>query len=352
MALEQEVAVARGLADGLRTEFHRARIAEAVDVGQAQVLDLASAALTHPSGRRTQKLVLAVLIGLLAGSTVALGLEVSNGSVRWRTDMEELSAVPGLAVIPRVGGGRNGGSGLFGWSKRAPSKSGVDEQSLPAMDFHTQGAEAYRILRTNLTYLRRDESLRIITVTSAESSEGKSTTASNLAVSMARQDTRVLLVDCDLRRPRQHKIFGIPERPGFSELLLGEEDVAGCVHATPIDNLWLMPRGQFNERATDNLGTSRMSQLLEEMREQYDVIIIDTPPVLVAADAAAISALADGVLLVVRAGKTPRDAARRTMQQLQAVGANVVGFVLNDPDTIASRYGEYTYSRSYYAVEA
>jgi polysaccharide biosynthesis transport protein len=355
IALEQEVTVARGLADGLRSEFHRARIAEAVDVGQAQVLDLASGALTHPSGRRTQKLLLAIMIGLLAGCTVALGLEVSNGSVRWRADMEELSAVPGLAVIPRVSSGwsgRSGRSGLFGRSKPGPSKSGMDKESLPAIDFHTQGAEAYRILRTNLTFLRRDESLRIITVTSAESGEGKSTTAANLAVSMAQQDTRVLLVDCDLRRPRQHKIFGMLDRPGFSEVLLGSAEVAGCVHATPIDNLWLMPRGQFNERAADNLGTPRMNQLLAALREDYDVVIIDTPPVLVAADAAAISGSSDGVLLVVRAGRTPRDAARRTMQQLQAVGANVVGFVLNDPDTTAGKYGEYSYSRSYYAVEA
>lgn len=354
VSLAQEVSAARSMADALQLEYYRAQIAEAVDGRQAEILDFAVGATPLPAGRRTQKLVLATLLGVALGGALSLGLEISNRSVRWLGEMEEFSALPGLAVIPRVAGApsrlrrflrRGGGLGAAGNDE-------LDRVTLPAMDFHTAGAEAYRILRTNLTFLCRDGRLTTLTVASAASGEGKSTTAANLAASMARQGTRVLLVDCDLRRPRQHRIFGIEnDGPGFVDVLLGRAGGGNPIRSTGVDGLSLMLRGGFDERAAEILGGRQMRELLTALKARYDLVIFDTPPMLVAADAASVAALTDGVLLVVRAGRTPHDAVRRTLHQLHAVGANVIGFVLNDPDAVSNKYGEYTYSGQYYTAE-
>jgi polysaccharide biosynthesis transport protein len=349
LALAQEVSATRSMADALNQEYQRARMAEAVEVGQAEILDYATAAFPLAPGRRSQKLAIAFVLGILLGSSLALGLELRDGAIRWRGEFNELGeAVPALGVVPRLTAPVPLWRRVF---RRNEGKRNGD-RNLAATDFHTVGAEAYRTLRTNLAFLQNGVRLGTIAVTSARSGEGKSTTAANLAVAMARQDRKVLLLDCDLRRPRQHRIFDTPEAPGFSDLLTGKAVLQDAIHATPVAGLSLLPRGEFDERAAEALGGDRMRDILAQLREQYDTVIIDTPPVLVAADAAAVAALTDGTLLVIRAGRTPKDAARRTLQQLNVVGANVVGFVLNDPDVVSSRYGEYTYSRDYYAVEA
>jgi polysaccharide biosynthesis transport protein len=353
LALSQEASAARSLADALNQEYQRARMAEAMDAGQAEILDYATAAVPLPAGGRAQKLALAFIIGILLGSSLALGLEFRDGSIRWRGEIDELGeGVPALGIIPRLTAPVPLWKRVFGQNgKPAARGTGNSGGRLAAADFHTIGAEAYRTLRTNLFFLQKDGSLGIITVTSAQSAEGKSTTAANLAVSMARQDRKVLLVDCDLRRPRQHQIFGTPVAPGFSDLLTLKAELASTIHETRMPGVSLIPRGRFNEAAAEALGGARMQDILAQLREQYDVVIIDTPPVLVAADAAAVAAITDGTLLVIRAGRTQRDAARRTLQQLQVVGAHVVGFVVNDPDVVSGRYGEYKYSRHYYTVE-
>jgi polysaccharide biosynthesis transport protein len=353
LALSQEVSSTRALADALNQEYQRARMAEAVDVGQASILDYATSAFPLPAGRRSQKLVIAFLLGIFLGSSVALGLELRDGAIRWRGEIDELGeGVPALGIVPSLTEVAPAWKRMFGRNGKPVAGSAKNGKSqLVASDFHTLGAEAYRTLRTNLSFVQREGRLGTLVITSAQSSEGKSTTASNLAVSMARQDRRVILVDCDLRRPRQHQIFATPESPGFSDLLTMKAELHEAIHATAVPGLSLIPRGKFDENAAEALGGDRMREILALLREQYDSVIIDTPPVLVAADAAAVASATDGTLLVVRAGRTPKDAARRTLQQLHVVGANVVGFVLNDPDTVSSRYGEYIYSRHYYAVK-
>jgi polysaccharide biosynthesis transport protein len=125
-----------------------------------------------------------------------------------------------------------------------------------------------------------------------------------------------------------------------------------AIHSTDVPGLDVLPRGNFDERAAELLGSPAVKDLFAALREQYDLVIIDTPPVLVASDASAVAAMADGAIVVVRVGSTPRDAARLTLEQLQGVGAHVIGFVLNDPDHVGARYGDYAYRDAYYAVEA
>jgi capsular exopolysaccharide synthesis family protein len=192
--------------------------------------------------------------------------------------------------------------------------------------------------------------MKTLLVTSASTGEGKTTTAANLALTFARQGTRVLLVDCDLRRPRLHRIFNAEREPGLVDLLLGRADAAEVVQPTSVDRLSLVARGQFEESAIEALGGAGMQNFLQASSEHFDLVILDTAPVLVAADTPNVAAHADAVLLVVRAGKTQRNEGRQALRQLSAVGANVIGAVLNDPDSTADRYGEYYY-KEYYPAE-
>jgi polysaccharide biosynthesis transport protein len=351
--LAQDVAVARSSTEALRAEYQRARLAEAVNVGQAEILDLAAGAMPVKTGRRLHKLFLAGLFGTMLGFGIILLLEFTNGSIRWRGDMDALVAVPTLGTIPHIEPPKQPRGRANGRKPAAPGVPGA--RVLPhiaATNFHTLAAEAYRLLRTNLAFGRPPDSLRSLLVTSASSGEGKTTTAANLAASFALRGTRVLLVDCDLRRPRLHRFFELDPSPGFIDLLLGRAQELDAIRTTHIAGLSLLPRGGFDEQAAEILGTEPVARLIAGLSTRYDLIIFDTPPVLAASDAAALAPLVDGALVVIRAGQTDRDAAKQAVQQLEAVGAEVLGFVLNDPDAIAKKYGEYAYAREYYSVSS
>ncbi|HEU5209570.1 MAG TPA: polysaccharide biosynthesis tyrosine autokinase [Longimicrobiales bacterium] len=345
--LAQEVSLATGTANTLRAEYHRARIAESIDLGQVEILDLAAVAIPQVRGNRTQKLIIAFVFALILGCATAVVLEASNKSVRWRGDVEQMLAVPGLGVIPhfRNEAGSAQRQRLF---RRGANRNGTAQTKARSM----AAAEAYRMLRTKVMFLQPDAQRGTLVVTSASSGEGKTTTAANLAASFAHQELHVLLVDCDLRRPRLHRVFQVEEAPGLVDLLLGHVDASRAIRGTPVSGLDFLPRGSWDERAPELLGGIRVRQLIEEFRQTYDIVLFDSPPVLSAADAATLASLVDGVLLVMRAGRTSRESARYAMEQLQDVGGNVIGFVLNDPDSIASRYGEYTYADTYDAVGA
>lgn len=379
MRLAEAVAVARSTAEFLRGEHQRARIAEAVDVGQAEILDFASGATPHRQGRRAQKLFLSLMFGLMVGSGGALVREATNPAVRWGGELETLISIPELGVIPDLQraapsvrrrqspgaaalngqNGTNEGIGGNGKQSKADSrangrneKPGANRRVLPAANFHTPAAEAYRVLRTNLVFYRGNEKLTTIAVVSAASGEGKSTTAVNLAVAYARQDLRVLLVDCDLRQPSLHRMLGAKAVPGFLDVLAGRATVGTAVQETSFNGLSLLPRGTFDERAVELLDSQRTDVIISSLKDRFDMVIFDTAPVLAAADTAMLAPRVDGVLLVVRAGRTPRAAALHAKQQLQAVGASVIGFVLNDPETVTHQYDVYSYSKDYYAVES
>jgi polysaccharide biosynthesis transport protein len=357
VGLVQEVETARGAVATLRAEYHRARMSESLDVGQVQILDLAATATPRVQGRRTQALVIALVFGLLLGSGGALLLEATNTSVRGRNEMEGILSVPGLGVIPRIepvdGTGAKNRTRLLRRSPVPAKTNGKGAHGeIMHRDFDSLAAEAYRMLRTNLVFLKPHGELRTMVVTSASSGEGKTTTAANLAVAFAKQGQRVLLVDCDLRRPRLHTLFHVQRSSGFVELLLGTATPGDAIQPTPVERLSILPRGKFDERAPEMLSGARTRQLIEKLSGMFDLVIFDTSPTLLTADAKALAPNTDGVLFVVRAGKTPREAARQALQQLNVVGAQVLGFVLNDPDATAEYYGEYRYAGEYYAVEA
>jgi capsular exopolysaccharide family len=185
------------------------------------------------------------------------------------------------------------------------------------------------------------QTLRTIVITSPSPGEGKTTTASNLAVSFAQQGMRVLLADCDLRRAKIHSLFGVPRSPGLTELLVGQETQETVIRDTSVTGLYLLTSGNLPPNPAELLGGAAMRKTLESLSEAFDLIVIDTPPLLAASDASILATIADGALLVVKAGSTETEAGQQALQQLSAVGARVVGAVLNDPDAKVQKYGAY-----------
>jgi non-specific protein-tyrosine kinase len=190
-------------------------------------------------------------------------------------------------------------------------------------------AEAFRTLRTNVLFSGLDKPLSTLLVTSAAPEEGKSTTLANLAVTMAQGGRTTILVDCDLRRPRQHEIFGVPGVPGLSEAILDKVD-APDLRPTEVEGLSLLPAGSPPASPADLLGSRRMESLIANLKSRADFVFFDAPPVIAVTDAALLASLLDGVLLVVSAGQTRREHALQAKALLQKINVRLVGTVLTN----------------------
>jgi capsular exopolysaccharide synthesis family protein len=190
-------------------------------------------------------------------------------------------------------------------------------------------AEAYRTLRTNLQFSSIDRDVRTILVTSAGEGEGKTTVVANLGVALAESGKRVLLIDCDLRQPGLHAVFGLAAAPGLSNALLDEPGELPT-SATAVPGLSLLPAGDLPPNPAEFVASARLARLLDRAREAFDYVLIDSPPAGLVSDAAVLTPSVDGVVLVVSVGKTKRDVARRTKEQLDRVGARLLGVVLNN----------------------
>lgn len=204
----------------------------------------------------------------------------------------------------------------------------------------SMAAESYRILRTNIEYSSFDTKYKAIVITSSEPEEGKSTTAGNLALCMAQGDKKVMLIDCDLRKPSLHKKFKVSNLLGLSDVIVGKADLAIATHRYN-KNLFLLPSGKIPPNPSEMLSSKVMSYLLESLKETFDYIILDTPPLKVVTDSQILSTKADGTILVVRAERTKRDAVKSAVDLLKNVNANIIGIVLNGIDASRNKYDYY-----------
>lgn len=201
-------------------------------------------------------------------------------------------------------------------------------------------SEAYRTLRTNLSFYSLDHPIRSLVVTSPAPNEGKSTTVANLAVTMAQSGRRTILVDCDLRRPSLHELFGLKAEPGFTDLVMADQ-IELPLQATSIDNLWLLSSGTIPPNPADLLGAKKVDQLIARLQEEADMVLFDAPPVIAVTDAAVLGAKVDGVLLVIQAGKTKRDHAERAKEMLEKAKVRIVGATLTNAPKDKAMSGYY-----------
>lgn len=202
-------------------------------------------------------------------------------------------------------------------------------QLIALRDPRSPAAEAYRALRTNIQFSSLDRTLHTLLATSTAPDEGKTTTIANLAVTMAQAEQRVILVDCDLRRPALHTVFGVSNEHGLTSIML-QESASLPLQQTEVPGLLLLPSGPLPPRPADILGSKRMEAVIAVLREQADIVLFDTPPVNAVTDAAVLATKVDGVLMIFRAGTTRRDRAREARRLLDKVNANIVGVVLTD----------------------
>ena len=201
-------------------------------------------------------------------------------------------------------------------------------------------AESYRTLRTNIQYSSFDKEYKVIVITSSEPGEGKSTTAGNLALCMAQGDKKVILVDCDLRRPSIHKKFKVSNLAGLSDVIIGKSDLSKVMHRYN-KNLVLLTSGKIPPNPSEMLSSKSMENLLEKLRENFDYVILDSPPVQAVTDSQILSTKADGTILVVRAERTKKESVNNAINLLKKVNANIIGTVLNGTDLSRNKYQYY-----------
>jgi capsular exopolysaccharide synthesis family protein len=351
--LVMDVQSAQKLANDLKSELQRAEMSEAIEAGQVEIVQLARNAGSRVASGKERKLLVGVIVGLMIGFGAAVLMDNLDKRIRRRGDIEPMLGVPGLVVIPRLA---SAGVARHPVLRALPKRKlpSADRAANAALDLVTitdprsPSAEAFRTLRTNLMFSQAVREMRTLVVTSASPGEGKTVTAANLAVSFAQQGMRVLLIDCDLRRGRTHRMFNVPREPGMSDFVLGYETEDKVTHETIVPGLYMIPSGKLPPNPAELLGGDNAKGKLANLTEGYDLLILDTPPLLAASDAAILATLSDGVIMVLRAGGTETNAAQQATQQLVAIGARIVGAVLNDPDSQVAKFGAYyEYSYSY-----
>jgi len=211
-------------------------------------------------------------------------------------------------------------------------------------------AEAYRTLRTNIQFSSIDKKVQVVCVTSTGPGEGKSTVASNLAVVTAQSGKKTLLIDCDQRKPRQHKIFGVTNEKGLSNLLADESTFALAVQKSGVDNLLILTAGTKPPNPSELLSSSKMKNFIGSLRNSLDFIIIDTPPLLMVTDAQLLASYIDGYIMTVASGEADRDGAAKAKELLDNVNGKILGVVLNKINLNEKGYYGY-YGKYYYGVD-
>jgi succinoglycan biosynthesis transport protein ExoP len=323
--LERDSESNRQMYNVLITKMKEVDLSSDLKSTNIRVIDPAQIPGSPIGPKRGFNILFAVFIGLGLGMAFAFFLEYIDTSVKTPEDIKRVQ-IPYMGFIPTFH--PNGHTELIVQD---------DPKSLIS--------EAYRTMRTGLLFSGSKPSPQFIQVTSPGPQEGKTVTAANVATVMAQSGSRVLLMDCDMRKPRIHEIFGIPNSHGLSDLLLDGDEGFSCIKKTKVPNLDLIPCGTIPANPSELLSSKRMQRLLTLLSEKYDRIIMDSPPVLAVTDSIVLSRLMEGIILVVGAGASSKSGVARAVELLKEVNARICGAVLNNLNVERERY---YYSRYYY----
>ncbi|MGD9201276.1 MAG: polysaccharide biosynthesis tyrosine autokinase [Chitinispirillia bacterium] len=298
----------------------------------------------------TRYYILGIVLGCILGFGIAMVLEFNDTSLKSNQDIERHLSIPVLGTIPHIVYNRKEEIKLRRRSSKTKKSTVTTQYQSQLLNFsgdESITAEAYRSLRTNLSFVSPDNPIRTLLVTSAGPSEGKSITISNLALSYAQMGKKTLLIDTDLRRPVMHHLFGFKREPGFSDLFVANLDYTSAIRTVQKENLFILTAGMFIPNPAELIASQKMTHHIEYFKNNFDIVFFDTPPLVAVTDATLLGTKLDGVLIVVRSHKTSREMAERAMSNLNNVGVKCIGSVLNDID-LSHRYSSYGYYKYYY----
>lgn len=332
---ERALSVAQGYGEVLPVAINRLETPDGGGPALAKLTVVNPPALpSSPVAPKTeQNVAIGIVLGLLAGVGLALLINALDRRVKSKEQLEEISGKPVVGSIP---------------FRKSEDKEGGAEHIVPFREGHSPAAESFRRLRTNLQFLHVDNPPRVIVLTSSVATEGKSETAINLSLALAESGNRVLLIEADLRRPLVVSYMSMPDKVGLTNILSGQAEFADVVQETRHEGVDLLACGPLPPNPSELIASEMARQLLEDLREAYDYVIIDSPPLLPVTDGALLSRIADGALLVVRTHRTTGDQVAQALDNLEKADATLLGVVTvaNKPAKKRSSgyYDSYYYS--------
>jgi capsular exopolysaccharide synthesis family protein len=335
--LQREAESARHMYDLLIKRFKETTLTEDMKTGNIRVIDRAEVSKNPVKPRKRRNLLLAVIVGLLTGTGLAFFFEYLDNTIKIPEDVKRHLKIPYLGPVP-----------LFEPASKGNPGGDMNQELVTHHDPKSTASESYRGIRTNILFSAAESAPQVILITSAGPREGKTTTTLNLGITMAQAGSKVLLLDCDMRRPKLHKAFSLAKDRGISNLLVGGKAQDGAWRHTPVPNLDVIPCGPIPPNPSEMLGSKRMSDLLHRLRKEYAHILIDSPPSTAVTDSAVLSKSVDGVVLVIRAGDTAREMVKNGIGQFEAVGAHILGAILNGVDIGRDKYYYYYQYYHYY----
>jgi polysaccharide biosynthesis transport protein len=338
--LERQLDAAQSTYSSLLKKLQEVRIATNQSQGNAKVIEYAEPPEKFLIKPIVLKLILGLMLGILMGMVVTFWLEFRDKSIKTVKEARDLFGYPLLGIIPALEG-----------NTTEPAIASFDaERTVPTLVLRESPfaaiSEAYRMLQSNLRFLKSDQTLKTIVVTSCSPGEGKSTIAANLALTMVQQGFSVLLIDADLRRPMQHRIWEIYQFKGLSDVLVGQVETEQAIQ-TVEEGLHVLSAGVIPPNPGALIDSNHMADLLQSFSDTYDYVIIDTPPLLVANESRSLAQLADGLVLVVRPGVADANNATAAKALLAQVESKVLGLVLNGVETAKEPDSYYHYASEY-----
>jgi polysaccharide biosynthesis transport protein len=357
--LKQDVETAKSLYTEFLQKTNQAGLEVAQQQSTVRIISPARVPQGPISPNRQRTILIGLLLSLAGGMGLAWLLDRFDDSIRNVDDVHRFTQLPALAVIPAID--------VTALKQRRRKELQDDIQPIglienpnvklePArlmeFDGRSPASEAYRSLRTGLLLSAAGNPPKTILVASVRTEEGKTTTATNTATALAQLGASVLIIDCDLRKPSLHEVFGMPRDPGLSTYLVRNVDVDEVTQRLHAKNLHLIPAGPIPPNPAELLSSQRMKRLLAQLAERYDHIVIDSPPLGSVTDAVILSTMVDGVILVVHGGRNSRYAVQRASHELAVVGARIFGIVLNNVNLRREGYDNYYYYSYEYTYSA